>query len=101
MSPERSAMKTKLVATVSVIFVLCLLAGSALSMSSTNYRLDWFIPLVGSGGPANSTHYAINFTVGQTAIGAVSSSHYNAGLGYWYGSAQRQYHIYLPITLRE
>ncbi len=91
-------MKTKLVATVSVLFVLCLLVGSALALSSANFRLDWFVPLVGGGGPASSTHYAINFTVGQTAIGASSSTHYAAGLGYWYGGA-RQYRIFLPLVL--
>jgi hypothetical protein len=91
-------MKTKLVATVGALAVLCILAGSVLAMSSASYRLDWFIPLVGSGGPASSTHYAVNLTVGQTAIGASASTHYTAGLGYWYGGAQ-QYRIFLPLVL--
>ena len=49
---------------------LLLFAGSALAMSSTNYRLDWFAPLTSSGGPASSTHYAGNFSVGQSVMGA-------------------------------
>ena len=93
-------MKTQLVATVSVLFVVCLLAGSALAMSSTNYRLDWFTPLTsGGGGAASSTNYAVNLTIGQAAIGGSSSANYAMGLGYWYGAAA-QYKIFLPIVLR-
>jgi len=82
------------------LIVLLLLAGSAMAMSSTNYRLDWFTPLTsGGGGAASSTNYAINLTVGQAAIGGSSSANYAVGLGYWYGAAA-QYKIFLPIVLR-
>jgi hypothetical protein len=77
-----------------------LLAGSVLAMQSANYRLDWFTPGTGGGGgPASSTHYAVNFTVGQTASGLSSSASYGAGLGYWYGLGG--YKIYLPLILNE
>jgi hypothetical protein len=77
-----------------------LLAGAALAMSSDNYRLDWFTPLTGSGGgAASSDHYAINFTVGQTVVGASSSTSFGACLGYWCGGAAG-YRIYLPLVLR-
>jgi hypothetical protein len=79
---------------------LLLLAGSILAMSSTNYRLDWFIPLTGAGGgPVDSSHYAVNFTIGQSAIGACSSTNYGAGLGYWYGIGE--YRVFLPLILRD
>ena len=79
---------------------ILLLAGSALAMSSTHYHLDWFTPMTGGGGaPASSASYAVNLTVGQTAIGASSSANYGAGLGYWYG-AVAQFRIYLPLVLR-
>ena len=79
---------------------ILLLAGSALAMSSTNYRLDWFTPMTGGGGaPASSASYAVNFTVGQTAIGGASSSSYRACLGYWCG-AVGQWQVYLPLILR-
>ncbi len=81
------------------LFLLLLLAGRALAMSSTNYKLEWFVPLTGSGGVANSTNYAVNFTVGQSAIGAASSTHYKGCLGYWCGAAT-QYRVYLPLVLR-
>ena len=79
---------------------ILLLAGSALAMSSTNYRLDWFTPMTGGGGaPASSASYAVNFTVGQMAIGASSSANYGVGLGYWYGAAA-QFRIFLPVVLK-
>ena len=91
--------KTTVLATV----LLCglLLAGSALAMSSANYRLDWFTPLTsGGGGAAGSANYAANLTVGQTAIGSASSLSYQACLGYWCG-AEGQWQVYLPLVLRE
>jgi len=79
---------------------ILLLAGSVLAMSSTNYRLDWFTPMTGGGGaPASSASYAVNLTVGQTAIGASSSANYGAGLGYWYGEVA-QFRIFLPVVLK-
>jgi len=84
---------------LAVVFLL--LAGRALAMSSANYRLDWFVPLTGGGGgPAQSAHYAVNFTVGQSAIGAgLTSTNYRGCLGYWCGTAA-QYRVYLPLVLR-
>ena len=80
---------------------LLLLAGSALAMSSTNYRLDWFTPLTsGGGGAAGSANYAVNLTVGQTAIGSASSASYRACLGYWCGTEGR-WRVYLPLVLCE
>ena len=81
--------------------LLCILwTGSALAMSSTNYKLDWFTPLTsGGGGAASSTNYAVNLTIGQAAIGGSSSTDYAMGLGYWYGIEQ-QFQIYLPIVIK-
>ncbi len=80
------------------LLVVLLLSTSALAMSSANYRLDWFVPLTGSGGAASSTHYVVNFTVGQSAIRAAQSTNYKGCLGYWCGIAQ--YRVYLPLVLR-
>jgi hypothetical protein len=83
-----------------VLLALLLLVGVASAMSSVNYRLDWFVPLTGSGGAASSANYAVNFTVGQTAIGASTSANYGGCLGYWCGVvAQRR--VYLPLVLRD
>jgi len=83
-----------------VLACALLLTSVALAMESANYRLDWFTPLTsGGGGAAGSTNYAINLTVGQTAIGGSSSANYVAGLGYWYG-VEQQFKVYLPIVLK-
>jgi hypothetical protein len=88
--------------TAVIVALLCflLLANGALAMSSTNYRLDWIVPLTsGGGGHSSSAHYAVDLTIGQTAVGTSSSTHYNAALGYWYGIVQ-QFRLYLPLILR-
>ena len=83
-----------------VLLCALLLTPGVRAMSSTHYRLDWFTPLTGGGGgPASSAHYAVNFTVGQTAIGSSDSTHYQAELGYWY-SVDVGHEIYLPLVLK-
>ena len=81
--------------------ILVLVSGVfVLAMSSTNYRMDWFVVLTGGGGgPTDSTNYAGNYTIGQTARGASSSTNYAIGLGYWYG-IDVEYRIYLPLTVK-
>lgn len=76
------------------------LVQGAEAMSSANYKLDWFTPLTSSGGgPATSAHYAANFTVGQTVVGASVSTNYKVGLGYWYGALGGS-RVYLPLILK-
>ncbi len=82
------------------LVVLLSLADSALAMSSNNYRLDWFTPLTGSGGPTSSANYATSMTVGQTVIGATSSTNYGVGMGYWYGANVCWHCLYLPLIMR-
>lgn len=92
--------KRTLIVIASALLCGLLLTGVALAMESDHYRLDWFTPLTGGGGgAANSTNYAINFTVGQSATGASSSTSYGGCLGYWCG-ADIEYKIYLPLVLR-
>jgi hypothetical protein len=92
--------KRLLLAIVIVSLGGLLLAQIALAMSSTNYKLEWFTPLTGNGGGAmSSANYAINFTVGQTAPGPSSSTHYSAGLGYWYGIGS-SYRVFLPLIMK-
>ncbi len=93
-------MKRKSLITLLIVLLSgLLLVQIAVAMASTNYRLDWSTALTGGGGSASSTHYAINFTVGQSVIGASTSTSYKAGLGYWHGAAGG-YRIYLPLIMK-
>jgi hypothetical protein len=88
----------KMIVLVAALVCGLLLASSALALSAA-YRLDWFVPLTGGGGgPASSTNYKVNLTVGQTVIGASTSTNYKASLGYWYGIPA--YNFYLPLVLK-
>ena len=101
MKDRRTFVRT-LALVAALVVALLLLAGNALAgMSSANYRLDWYVVLTGGGGgPTDSTNYAANFTIGQTAKGSSSSTNYAAGLGYWYGAAV-EYRIYLPLVMKD
>ena len=93
--------KKKMTLSAVVLLVSLLLVSTALAMSSANYRLDWFTPMTsgGGGGPAASANYAINLTLGQTAIGASASANYGACLGYWCGQLPGG-RLHLPLIVR-
>ena len=85
---------------LALLIIFLLLTSSALAMSSTNYKLDWFVPLTGSGGSEmSSTNYKAYVTVGQTAIGASASTNYGACLGYWCGQLSGG-RLHLPLIMR-
>nr|QNT35465.1 hypothetical protein EKMJPAOO_00015 [uncultured Methanosarcinales archaeon] len=69
-----------------LVWLLCLLAaGGASAQTSANYALNWSV--VGSGGgEMTSSSYAMQSTVGQTAIGLASDG-YLIEAGYWYRDA--------------
>jgi hypothetical protein len=84
-----------------LLTLLLLTAGSAVAMSSPNFRLDWFTPMTGSGGgAASSPHFTANFTVSQTVIGPSASENYGSGLGYWYGLLAKSLRFYLPMLMK-
>ncbi len=79
-------MKLKmLVVTLLLLLLTTVVVQSVAAMASPNYKLDWFLPLTGGGGAASSSHFAINYTVGQTVVGHSSSAHFTTGLGFWAG----------------
>jgi hypothetical protein len=93
-------MKIKWIMSISILVALLLLANRALAMSSPNYKMEWFVPVTGSGGsPLSSANYKAYVTIGQTAVGSSSSANYRAGLGYWYGLPDRG-PLLLPLILR-
>ncbi len=92
--------KWRSLAVVLALLYTATLVGGSLALSSEQYRIDWFTPLTsGGGGAASSAQYGIDLTVGQTALGTLSSANYRLCLGYWCGAAPG-YAIYLPLILR-
>jgi hypothetical protein len=80
------------------VVLALLLTSAAQAMHSANYALDWLAPLTsGGGGEASSAHYSINYSVGQSAIGAASSTHYISNLGFWQVFAR---YLRLPLVLK-
>ncbi len=87
-----------LLALLGILGVL-IITPRASAMYSPNYRLDWFVPLSGTGGDAESANYAIQYTVGQTVVGDVTGGGKWISLGFWPGITGGQT-IYLPVILR-
>jgi hypothetical protein len=79
------------------LLVAFLIAGVALAQTSTTFDLSWHV-LAGGGGRADSTHYAVNGTIGQAAVGFSDSTSYGLQSGYWQNWPD--YHIYLPLNLK-
>ncbi|MCB9420598.1 MAG: hypothetical protein H6667_12395 [Ardenticatenaceae bacterium] len=81
------------------LIALLVLVSGVLTMESTNYKLAWFTPLISSGGgKISSANYTANFTIGQSIIGASSSTNHESCLGYW--CRPDEHRIYLPVTLK-
>lgn len=54
--------------------------------ASANYEIPWQTVNAG-GAPCASDSYGVNASVGQSTIGHATSTNYEAGIGYWYGTA--------------
>ncbi len=62
-----------------------------------SYQIKW--DAIGSGAATmSSTNYIVMATVGQPAIGEMTSDNYRLGSGYWYQFLE--WLSFLPLTLR-
>ena len=87
------------VVTLLIVLLCCLaLVGATWAQGSQNYKLTWSVVGVG-GGAAQSNSYHLNGSSGQSLAGAMSSSQYQLGSGFWYGASAR-YAIFLPVVIR-
>lgn len=92
-------MKRKAILLTLVLFLL--LAQAAQAMSSTNYALDWMIPLTsGGGGRAVSDHHIVNYSVGQTTVGQAHSANFAVRMGFWQ-RFMRSMRLLLPIIIKQ
>ena len=90
---------------VMVIFVVGLLvtgaiwASRAQAQTGGSYDLTW--STIDGGGYMFSTggNYSLGGTLGQPDAGALGGGSYTLAGGFWSGMIA-QYHIYLPVTLK-
>jgi len=69
------------------------------AMDSAHFGLNWDV--IGAGGNTiASTHFRVVSTMGQPAIGNISSAHFAAHTGYWQ-NLSTVYRIYLPLVMRD
>lgn len=84
------------------LVVLLLLVNGTQATSSSNYAIDWMIPLTsGGGGTATSTNYVIDYSIGQSVIGDSESASAHIKLGFWqdFGQSFIEYlYQWLPIV---
>jgi hypothetical protein len=92
-------MRQKWFPLVLALVMVLVLATGALAMSSSNYRINWMVPLSGGGGAGSSANYAVKLTLGQTVVQSGTSAGYQATLGFWSISAQ-QSPVFLPVIKR-
>lgn len=90
--------RSKVLVLAGLALATFVLVGSVWAMSSTHYRLEWFVPLTGTGGAATSTHYAIGYTVGQSVGGRFVGAETSACLGFW--CAEMTHRLFLPLVVK-
>lgn len=87
-----------------LLLTLLLVTSNAGATAPPGYQVDWLAPgTIGGFGHAQSAQYAVDVSLGQTAVGLSAGTHYSLCLGFWCaGSAVGQvtYGIYLPLQLR-
>ena len=85
---------------VLIVVVICLmLAAHAQAAASPGYQVNWLTVASGGGGSAASAHYAVDVSVGQTAIGEGLSTHYRGAWGFLAG-LDALWRIVVPLVLR-
>ena len=59
----------------------------ALAQSSADFDLWWHV-IAGGGGESASVSYAVNGSIGQPAVGALSGGDFRLGAGFWPGAIE-------------
>ncbi len=80
------------------LLLLLLVPSSGTAMYSANFRIDWFAPMTGTGGPSISPNFGMNLTVGQTITGHVVSTGFAVNLGYWQNWDPLS--VFLPVVIK-
>ncbi len=78
-------MKSTLLLLITVILLFLANCQTVWSMSSTNYSINWLLPMTGGGNRTTlqSANYSMSLTYGQTVTGQSSSPNSSVYLGFW------------------
>lgn len=87
--------KLRLMAICLVVLSLVMVQVAAAQGDAT---IPWWVFSAG-GGPVAGGSISMNGSLGQTAIGPVSSANYEAGDGYWYVGSSGIV-VYLPLIMK-
>ncbi len=93
-------MKNKLSAILIALAALLPLTLSAAAQSGGGYNLEWNTFDAGGHTFSSGGGYTLGGTLGQADAGAVSGGVYSLSGGFWGGGAAAEYHLYLPLVLR-
>lgn len=86
-----------------LLLLVLLLVNVAQAGSSASYALDWMVPLTsGGGGKTASASYTLNYSVGQSVLGTMTSTGYGMRLGFWQAFMQNlaNVFIWMPVILK-
>ena len=75
-----------------------LLVAGALAASPAGFDLSWHV-IASGGGHSSSAGYALDGSIGQPAVGALSNSNYRLGGGFWWG-IQEWFRLHLPAVFK-
>ncbi len=81
--------------TIALLALLLAAALPAQAMQSAAYRMDWLLPLSGSGGKSGSAW----LTFGQALVGVSECGSGALCAGFWCG-AGGEYRLMLPLVTR-
>ena len=89
----------RLIFLIPIILILLVDAVSSQAQSGDGYDLIW--STIDGGGATFSTggSYSLGGMIGQADTGSMSGGTYQLAGGFW-GSASINYHIYLPLALK-
>ncbi len=66
------------------------------AMRSASYTVPWDV-IANGGGVSTSTSFQLHHTIGQPAIGTMTSASYTLHAGFWQWVL---YYIFMPLVLR-
>jgi hypothetical protein len=76
--------RRQLLIVIGTLVAVSLVAAGALAASLAEFDLGWHV-IAGGGGRSSSVDYALDGSVGQPAVGELSSGDFRLGAGFWPG----------------